>query len=453
MKYVQFPETEMGYHDEVALYFPELFNNKEGVDENSPNYEKVSCANVTFQVTDACNLACTYCYQHNKGIRAMSFETAKKFIDHILNGDAGFNKYINPELRPAIIIDFIGGEPFLQVDLIDKVIDYFRTETLKRDHPWASLYRINICSNGTLYNTPEVQRFLEKHNDHLSFAITLDGDKKLHDTCRIFPDGRGSFDLAYAAIKDWRSKGRYMGSKLTISPENLPYLSEAVIFMIEEGYKTIYANPVFESGWTEEHSRLYYQQMKIVSDYMHEHKLVDQVNVQLFKENSFRPMSPKDNSNYCGGAASGMLAVDPDGNIYPCLRYMESSLGSNQKPIIIGNVDRGLITTPEEKQCINCMACVNRRSQSTDECFNCPIADGCAWCSAFNYETFGTVNKRATYICGMHKAASLANAYHWNRYYREHNLPYCFKIYLPEEEALKIVSKEEFTLLKNLEEA
>ena len=82
MKTVHFPETEMGYHDEVATYFHELFE----ADRNSPslkNYEKKSCANITFQVTDSCNLACTYCYQHNKGTRMMSFETAKKFIDNL----------------------------------------------------------------------------------------------------------------------------------------------------------------------------------------------------------------------------------------------------------------------------------------------------------------------------------------------------------------------------------
>ena len=146
-----------------------------------------------------------------------------------------------------------------------------------------------------------------------------------------------------------------------------------------------------------------------------------------------------------------MLAMDPDGNIYPCLRYMESSLGSNQPPIIIGNVDRGLLMLPEEEKCLNCMACITRRSQSTDECFNCPVAAGCAWCSAFNYETFGTVNKRATFICDMHKAASLANVYHWNTYYRKNNLPYRFKMYLSKEEAMKYISEEEYELLRKLE--
>ena len=69
------------------------------------------------------------------------------------------------------------------------------------------------------------------------------------------------------------------------------------------------------------------------------------------------------------------------------------------------------------KNNINLISNITRKSQSTEECFNCPIAAGCSWCSAYNYEQFGTPNKRATNICCMHKAASLANVYYWNKIY------------------------------------
>ena len=63
---------------------------------------------------------------------------------------------------------------------------------------------------------------------------------------------------------------------------------------------------------------------------------------------------------------------------------------------------------------MKCLDCITRRSQSTDECFNCPIAGGCAWCSAYNYQITGTPDKRVTYICVMHKARVLANEYYWH---------------------------------------
>lgn len=70
-------------------------------------------------------------------------------------------------------------------------------------HPWIDRFRVSICSNGVLYFTPKVQEFIKKHQTHLSFSISIDGNKKLHDTCRIFPDGTGSYDLAIKAAKHY----------------------------------------------------------------------------------------------------------------------------------------------------------------------------------------------------------------------------------------------------------
>jgi hypothetical protein len=94
---------------------------------------------------------------------------------------------------------------------------------------------------------------------------------------------------------------------------------------------------------------------------------------------------------------------------------------------------------------------ITRRSQSTDECFNCPIADGCAWCSAYNYQKFGTPEHRATFICCMHKARALANAYYWNKVYRIVDPCKRFKINIPKEWALEIIDEDEWNLLKVLE--
>lgn len=118
-------------------------------------------------------------------------------------------------------------------------------------------------------------------------------------------------------------------------------------------------------------------------------------------------MSEDDNQNWCGGNGV-MLACDPDGVLYPCLRYMPSSIGDKQPILTCGHVDTGGV----DLKLMDEMQKITRRSQSTDECFYCPIAKGCSWCTAYNYEVFGTINKRATFICPMHKARALANVYY-----------------------------------------
>ena len=129
---------------------------------------------------------------------------------------------------------------------------------------------------------------------------------------------------------------------------------------------------------------------------------------------------------------------------------MDSSLVANQEPIIVGNVFKGYGNTDFYKQNIEKISNITRRSQSTDECFYCPIGKGCAWCSAHNYEVFGTANKRTTFICNMHKAASLANVYYWNKLYKKLNIDKTFEMHCPKEWALEIIDEDEYNYLKTL---
>ena len=432
------------FQDYIARLYP--------TKSSDENFRKTLSRTVTFQVTDKCSLACKYCYQINKGTRRMSFDTAKKFVDLLLSGEKGMKDYVSPEISPAIVLEFIGGEPFLEVELIEQVCDYFFEQVTEMQHPWATNYMISICSNGVAYFDPNVQRFLNKYKNRMSFSVTIDGNKELHDSCRVFPDGvTGSYDLAVAAAQDWMNKGYYMGSKITIAPENLTYLYDAIVHMIELGYNEINANVVYEKGWEQSHAIEYYKQLKRIADYFLDNDLVEDVFLALFENKNFKPMDETDNENWCGGNGF-MLSCDPDGYLYPCIRYMESSLGSKIEPYRIGNVDDGLGTSLKEVKRIKCLQCITRRSQSTDECFNCPIAQGCSWCSAYNFQETGSPNKRVTYICEMHKARSLANVYFWNMYYKKNKIDNKFKMYCPEEWALKIITKDEYNMLLELSE-
>lgn len=410
--------------------------------------EKNKIRTITFQVTDNCNLACTYCYQHNKKNHIMNIEIAKSFIDIIL---ANNNEYINLNNTDGVILDFIGGEPLLAIDTIEQIVEYFLSQMIELDHPWQNKIRFSICSNGVLYFSEKFQTFLKKYNDLLSFSISIDGNKELHDSCRIFPDGNGSYDIAIAAVNHYRKNyDNFIGSKMTLAPNNIQYTFQAVKSLIENGYTDINLNCIFEEGWNYKDATILYYELKKISEYLFKNNLQDKIYLSIFNEQFFMPMPEENNENWCGGTGA-MLAVDYKGDIYPCLRYMESSIGDKQKPLIIGNVSHGILCTEDEKFCNNCISNITRKSQSTEECFNCPIAAGCAWCSAYNYEVFGTVNKRTTFICPMHKATALANYYFWNKYHILNNDEQRKKIYIPEDWALQIIDEQEWKNLKEME--
>ena len=403
--------------------------------------------NVTFQVTDDCPMSCSYCYQGHKGHKKMSKEVAKQGVDLLFHMyEENNSPFINRKTK-AIILDFIGGEPLMAIDIIDYICTYFVQKCLELDHPWLYTWRASMTSNGALYFEPKVQEFLHKFKGFVSFSITLDGPKEIHDACRVYHDGRGNFDDAYAAMKHFNSHYyEELGTKVTIAPENLHNLNKIVDFFIGEGMKLIHANCVNEAKWTYAQAKLFYAELKKMADRLLE--LNDETTISLFNEYFFSPLGPNDNQNWCGGT-SKMLAFDPDGVAYPCLRYMPSSLGNDVPPIVIGSVE-GIYVTDEQKHIKEYMDGITRRSQSTDECWNCPIAAGCSWCSAWNYQETGSVNKRSTNICAMHKARSLANVYYWNKWYRLNNIDKRFKMWLPKEEALRIIDEKEYAMLEEL---
>lgn len=426
------------YHNEIHHYSDNDFGNM--------------CRNITFQVTEDCCMRCTYCYQHTKvSNHRMSFDVAKQFIDDLLTKSRKVSCYI-PDDTIGVILEFIGGEPLMEIDLIDRIVDYFIEKCIQFKHPWATRFRIAMSSNGLLYFQPKVQEFIKKHINHLSYSVSIDGCKELHDLCRLDMEGKGTYDRAIAAL-DYHNKvyNGGMPSKMTISPDNINYLSKAIISMIEHGFKEIYFNPVFEEGWDLDHARTYYKELKIVSDYIISHNLFDPNNLILptLSTNYCHPMDPSDDRNYCGGVG-GMLAIDWQGNIYPCIRYMPNALNGKQEPYVIGNVKEGIMQTHETIDKVDCLKCITRKSQSTDECFDCPIASGCAWCSGYNYEYFGDANKRTTFICDLHKARSLGIYYLWNSWYRSIESKDRLKLSLPKDWALQIITEDEYNMLMSI---
>lgn len=154
-----------------------------------------------------------------------------------------------------------------------------------------------MSTNGILYFEPKVQAFIKKWNDFLSLGVTIDGNKKLHDACRLDSEGKPTYDRAMAAVLDYRKNFNPIpGSKMTIAPGNVNFVYDALISMIENGYKQINANCVYEEGWTVDHAKILYDQCKQVADYLINENLVDDIYISLLdKDMCGRPLAEDDN--------------------------------------------------------------------------------------------------------------------------------------------------------------
>lgn len=256
------------------------------------------------------------CYEEHKCGDRMSFDTARRFVDLLFDMDARGDKYVNEDEANGLCLDFIGGEPLLEVELMDNICEYFVLEALRRNHRWATRYMISISTNGVAYFEPAVQHFFKKWGNKVSVGITIDGNKELHDKCRRFADGRPSYDLAAAAFKDAIKRYGYDGTKLTIARANLPYLATAFKDMINEfGVSYIQGNPVFEEEWNNEDANLYYHQIKEVADWLLEDDRWQRIGTSFLDQWIGHALPESDNQNWCWGAGTPILTKDGYRNI------------------------------------------------------------------------------------------------------------------------------------------
>lgn len=367
--------------------------------------------NITFIVTKDCQLACKYCYLVGKNEKErMPWIVAKQAIDFILSHEDMFRE-------SSVVWDFIGGEPFLEIDLIDKICDYLKTEMFRLDHHWFNSYRFSFSTNGINYSSEKVQRFIEKNKTHLSIGITIDGTKRKHDLNRIWKgegEERGSYDDVVRNIPLWLEQFPQAGTKVTISSPDIPYIKESVLHLYDLGIHEVSINCVFEDVWKEGDDLLFEEQLVQLADAIIDNDYYQEYSCSFFSERLGKPMDPlTDNGNWCG--AGRMLAVDSAGNFYPCTRFAQYSLRS-KNAWIIGNVKDGI-----DSNKLRPFLLLNRCTQSPQKCIECEVASGCAWCQGENYDAAetSTIYQRSTAICKMHKARVRANNYYWNKLYRK----------------------------------
>ncbi|MDD5971800.1 MAG: radical SAM peptide maturase, CXXX-repeat target family [Paraprevotella sp.] len=379
------------------------------IKEQSKGWLLGATKNITFIVTKDCQLACKYCYLVGKNEKErMSFEVAKQAINYILDHEDEFED-------ESVVWDFIGGEPFLEIDLIDRICNYLKIEMFQRNHHWYNSYRFSFSTNGINYDSEKVQEFIKKNRDHLSIGITIDGTEVKHDLNRVYKGtGKGSYQGVVRNIPLWLEQFPNAGTKVTISSADIPYIKESVLHLYSLGIHEVNINCVFEDVWNEGDDKLFEKQLIQLADNIIDGGYYADYACSFFSEYLGKPLDiEKENQNWCG--AGKMLSIDAAGNFYPCTRFAAYSLRS-KKPIIIGNVHDGI-----DKNKLRPFLTLDRTTQSRQECIDCEVASGCAWCQGENYDAAetNTVYQRATAICKMHKARVRANNYYWNKLYRK----------------------------------
>ena len=292
-------------------------------------------------ITQACNLACIYCYAEESGSNArnqlMSFETAKQSIDYLVRGSGS---------QKRLSIQFFGGEPLMNFKLMKQVVEYCESISQKSD----KVFSYAVSTNCTLLDE-EVQDYLVKYR--FGVLVSVDGDAEIHNRQRPFRDGRPSYDLVMKnAIalneKFIKNKLRPPRIRANIINGNANRLAEITNAFSDLGFKAIGVAPIMErlgenapfgmdddalAKWSEQADNQFCYWL----DCTENDKTVKNSYITREVHRKFGILKSKRifGGVRCG-VGRGVNIVDVDGNIYPCHRY------PGMDKYIIGNVYTGI---------------------------------------------------------------------------------------------------------------
>ena len=290
---------------------------------------------LTLNVTRKCNLKCDYCFEDSeyRKLGNMSFEIAKKAIDTF---------FTTPTNTPGWVIIFTGGEPLFNYDLIKKVVKYIDNKSLT--------VKYNIKTNATLLNDEKMD-FLIKNN--FKIQVSLDGNKKAHDTHRKFVNGKGTFEIVDKSIRRLIEKG--YGSNVSISGT----LTHQTAQYVDNSYAQFNSYPEMKSySLKNVMSNSHCQYGFNLDDY----KIVYNSNLKNNKhllEQGKKLMEENHNIDICGVGIWNM-AIDVDGKIYPCYRmcgdskYVISDIESLKLPLKLPQNLENIYRLESNSQCSKC---------------------------------------------------------------------------------------------------
>jgi uncharacterized protein len=364
------------------LFAPDLYESYVFDFKKRQTVVKALCLHIAHD----CNLACEYCFAGEgeyHGRRAlMSLEVGKKALDFLV---ANSGNRINLE------VDFFGGEPLMNWQVVKELVEYGRS----LEEPNNKKFRFTLTTNGVLLND-EIMEFADR--EMANIVLSIDGRREVHDRMRPFRGGQGSYDLIvpkFLKVAESRGQTGYY-VRGTFTRNNLDF-SEDVLHLADLGFRQISVEPVVaqpSDAWAIRESDL----VKLKEEY-------DKLALEMIKRrregsgfNFFHFMIDLEGgpcvAKRLSGCGSGTeyLAVTPWGDLYPCHQFV-----GNEK-FLMGNVEEGITREEirDEFKCCNVYA--------KDKCRRCFAKFYCSGgCAANSYNFHGNINDAYDVGCELQR--------------------------------------------------
>ncbi len=337
-------------------------------------------------VAHDCNLRCKYCfadegkYQGQCGL--MSFEVGKRALDFLIE---------NSGTRKNLEVDFFGGEPLMNFEVVKQLVKYGREQ--EKIH--NKNFRFTITTNGILL-TDEIMEFCNKEMSNV--VLSLDGRKDVNDRLRISPNGKGSYDIIvpkFKKVADSRNQQDYY-IRGTYTHYNTDFAKD-ILHIADLGFKQISLEPVVAEpdapyALKEEDLPVLLRQYEILAKEMlkREEKGEGFTFFHYMIDLTGGPCIVKRVSG-CG-VGTEYMAVTPEGDLYPCHQF------AGDKKFLLGNVFDGINDNPVRDEFKSCNIYAHKEC---DDCFARFYCSG--GCAANAYHATGSINGVYKLGCELHK--------------------------------------------------
>lgn len=333
-----------------------------------------------------CNLACQYCFagkgEYNGDRSLMSYEVGKQALDFLI---------ANSGNRRNLEVDFFGGEPLMNFQVVKDLVKYGREQ--EKIH--NKKFRFTLTTNGLLLND-EVMEFANQEISNV--VLSIDGRKEVNDRMRPSRNGKGSYDIIipkFQKLAESRNQTNYY-VRGTFTHNNLDF-SEDVKHLADLGFKQISVEPVVapeEESYaiTSEDLPYIFEQYDQLAKFMIERQKEGRgFNFFHFMiDLSGGPCVAKRLSG-CGSGTE-YLAVTPWGDLYPCHQFVGNT------DFLMGNVFEGIKNTKLQEEFKHCNV------YSKEKCRKCFAKFYCSGgCAANSYNTHGTIHDAYDIGCEMQR--------------------------------------------------
>ncbi|MGI5948045.1 MAG: thioether cross-link-forming SCIFF peptide maturase [Lachnospiraceae bacterium] len=333
-----------------------------------------------------CNLACRYCFAEEgeyHGRRAlMSYEVGKKALDFLI---------ANSGNRQHLEVDFFGGEPLMNWDVVKRLVEYGRSQ--EKEH--NKKFRFTLTTNGVLLND-EIMEFCNKEMSNV--VLSLDGRKEVNDHMRPFRNGKGSYDLIvpkFQKFAELRGDKDYF-VRGTFTNKNLDF-GEDVLHYADLGFKKMSMEPVVAEP-TEDYAireedlpQILAEYDRLAAEYVKRHKEGRGFTFFHFMVDLKQGPCVAKRLSGCGSGTE-YLAVTPWGDLYPCHQFV------GKEEFLLGNVDTGVTNTAIRDEFKLCNV------YAKEKCRNCFARFYCSGgCAANSYNFHGSITDAYDIGCEMQK--------------------------------------------------